>query len=146
MNVKSPTRRNAALALCLIFTFLACGKKEKEAAMTTVADSVYMQQGDRIIAATFDTLRNALLSAIGQHGFDSAISFCNQEAYTLTNIYGDSVIIRRTAARIRNPDNAPDSLEQAVWQAIHSSILEGNKPGNQLIREPDSHEVHYFKP
>src|SRR5690606_3945094 len=84
--------------------------------------------------------------AIGQHGFDSAISFCNQEAYTLTHIYGDSVIIKRTAARVRNSDNAPDSLEQAVWLAIHSSILEGNKPGNQLIRKPDSYEVHYFKP
>lgn len=119
----------------------ACSaSKEEQQEITQVPDSVYMQQGDKLVAQTFDTLRNSLLSAIADKGFPHAIDFCNEQAYPLTTLYQtDSISIRRASARFRNPKNQPDSLEQA---ALADLIVNG--PSAKIIRTRD--QVHYIKP
>src|SRR5690606_6627532 len=94
----------------------ACSSsKEEQQETTQVPDSVYLQRGDNLVAQTFDTLRNSLLSSIADKGFPHAIDFCNEKAYPLTTIYqADSITIRRASARFRNPNNQPDSLEMAA--------------------------------
>ncbi len=119
----------------------ACSaSKEEQQETTQVPDSVYLQRGDNLVAQTFDTLRNSLLSAIADKGFPPAIDFCNEKAYPLTTIYqNDSITIRRASARFRNPKNQPDSLEQA---ALADFIVNG--PSTKIIRTRD--QVHYIKP
>lgn len=107
-------------------------------------DSVYASSGDRIIAQTFDTLRHSLLSAAQSGGFPGAIDFCNENARALTDLYADSVQIRRTAVRYRNPENKPDSLERTVLKAWESDITAGRTPSSRLVRQ--NGVVHYFKP
>lgn len=107
-------------------------------------DSVYVHQGDQIVALTFDTLRNSLLRAIGEQNFDEAISFCSEKAYGLTDAYADTFTIRRTALRVRNPGNRPDSLELAVLIEMGNQVQAAQSPGAKVVRT--SHAVHYFKP
>lgn len=134
--------RNPFMLILLgLFIVAACSKKQKEQPeVAEIPDSVYQQRGDKLIAITFDTLRNSLTSAIGSGGFTHAIQFCNEKAYPLTNTYAEEgITVRRSSSKYRNPSNQPDSLEMSVFNEF---IINGPKP--KLIRT--SKEVHYIKP
>ena len=107
----------------------------------SIPDSVYMDRGNQLVAETFDTLRSSLLSAIGSEGMDGAIEFCNEQAYVLTGILGDSVVIRRTSLLFRNPGNKPDSLERIVLDEMSDT----QTPQPKLVHRQNG-EVHFFKP
>ena len=139
----------------LHFTFLAtlamsCNtrKEREEQSVTTtpIADSVYMQRGNQIVSLTFDTLRSSLLSAISSHGIDGAISFCNENAYPITGIYADSVVIRRTSLRVRNSNNKPDSLELLTLNDMEELMRSAKIPTARVVRQLSKGEIHYFKP
>ena len=105
-----------------------------------------MNTGDQIVSQTFDSLRNALIRQIGSAGVEGAISFCNENATSLTNTYADSVTIRRTALRYRNPDNRPDSLELTVLKNLSDDVESHMPPASRIIRNEKRGEIHYFKP
>lgn len=133
----------------LVFVFASCAKKEtvdneRVAAEKVWSDSLLIAAGDLIISETFDTLRQSLLTAIGSEDFAGAISFCNEKANALTSLYSDSVKVRRTALRFRNPDNRPDSLEAEILRLWSAGMESGEKPQARLIRERS--RTHYFKP
>jgi len=131
----------------LIFLVTLSGCRKKIGEVTAQAhDSVYVKRGNMIVVATFDSLRNSLLRAIGTQGFDGAITFCSENAFVLTNTYADSVSIERTALRYRNPKNKPDSLEQVILENIASELKPGAVPGARIIRDGLNREIHYFKP
>src|SRR5688572_20595141 len=139
----------------LPFTFLAilamsCStRNEREEHSVTkplIADSIYMQRGNQIVSLTFDTLRNSLLSAISSHGTDGAIRFCNENAYPITGIYADSVVIRRTSLRVRNSNNKPDSLELLTLNEMEGLIRSSKVPDARVVRQSSRGEIHYFKP
>jgi hypothetical protein len=136
--------------LFAINSFMSCTKKmannEDVKAIELIADSVYVQQGNRIVASTFDTLRSSLLSAISSQGIEGAIDFCNEEAYPLTATYADSIVIRRTASRFRNPNNKPDSLDLSVLAEMEKLMDVGKTPTAKIVRQGTSGEVHFFKP
>jgi hypothetical protein len=132
--------RNVVILMLLGMVVLAsCTKQQKEQA-AAVPDSVYIRQGDQLIARTFDTLRNSLTSAIGSGGFAHAVQFCNEKAYPVTNTYvEEGISIRRSSPKFRNPSNQPDSLERTVFNDF---LISGPKP--KLIRTRQ--EIHYIKP
>lgn len=135
--------RSIITYLILTFALLsACAPRKSEQPVSRIgdSDSTYMARGDKLVAITFDTLRNTLTSAIGEHGFVYAISLCNEKANTLTTLYQEEkVLIRRASDRFRNPNNQPDSLESAMieWYRSHS-------PSATIVRKDG--EVHYIKP
>ena len=110
-----------------------------------IPDSVYAKEGNKIVALTFDTLRNSLLQAIRSKNIDGAIVFCNEQAYPITDIYSDSVVVRRTALRVRNPDDSPNSLERSVLNAM-SEEMKTESPGIRIVRSDSTKQVHFFKP
>jgi hypothetical protein len=121
-------------------------REEQSGTKTPIADSIYMQRGNKIVSLTFDTLRNSLLSAISSHGIDGAISFCNENAYPTTDIYADSVVIRRTSLRVRNSNNKPDSLELLTLNDMEGLMRSSKIPTARVIRQHLKGEIHYFKP
>lgn len=136
--------------IAIVFISFGCTSKQSTSEGTTAAqvipDSVYIKNGNRLIALTFDTLRNSLVDAIGSKGIEEAITFCNEQAYPLTATYtGDSVSIRRTSTHFRNPNNQPDSLELSVLNKMAGEIQSSLPPKVQLVRK-SSGEVHFFKP
>lgn len=138
--------------LCVAFVFLmavSCKKKkpiESEIVKSQTPDSLYIIAGEKIIANTFDTLRQSLLSAIQTQGFPHAIDFCNEKANAITVLYGDSVTVRRTAVRYRNLANKPDSLELQVFDTWLREMQSGAGLHGKLIRDPSDDQIHYFKP
>lgn len=139
----------AIFAVLIVFTTMSCSKSnlsdEKTAVKEPIPDSVYTKKGNQIVALTFDTLRNSLLHAINSKGMEEAITFCNERAYPITATYADSVAIRRTASRYRNPKNEPDSLERLILGEMSEQVLSSGKPGTKIVRS-SSGEIHFFKP
>jgi hypothetical protein len=121
---------------------LSCAKKK--VAEPLVADSVYLRQGNNIVALAFDTLRKSLFSAISVHGMAGAIGFCNEKAFSITDIYADSVTIKRTSLRLRNVSNKPDSLERVILNEMKMAVATST-PVTKIMRDI-SGEVHFFKP
>ena len=133
----------AGVAGILLTAVPGCSKRA-ESNDVVLHDSVYIAQGDRIVAMTFDTLRKSLQGAIAQGNFEGAIAFCREQANPVTATYADSFKIRRTALRVRNPDNRPDSLELAVLIAMGNEMQAARQPGVKVVRT--SNEIHFFKP
>lgn len=138
-----------AIGLILSFAVLSCTKgdhrNERIDLLAPVPDSVYAKAGNRIIAVTFDTLRNSLLEAIRSQGIEEAIAFCSENAYSITGVYADSVTVRRTALRFRNPANKPDSLELLVLKEMSGQPKTIEGTGTKIVRHESSGEIHYFK-
>lgn len=109
-------------------------------------DSVYLNAGNRIATATFDTLRKSLINAIGKRGTEGAIDLCHTDVIALTNAYADTVIIKRAAPKFRNPANKPDSLELAVFEQMSQVMQATGNPEPVLYKDTFSGQVHYFKP
>ncbi|NJM24945.1 MAG: DUF3365 domain-containing protein, partial [Bacteroidia bacterium] len=113
------TRGIVAAIMATVFAFGCSHSRNQDTARSQEApDSVYANAGNALITATFDTLRNSLLAAVGRSGFPEAISFCRVNAGNLTTIYADSVVIRRTSLNYRNASNKPDSLEYEVLTSM----------------------------
>lgn len=133
------------IALTIVGSFSSCGKKAKPE-VSTLPDSVYMQRGDSISAATFDTLSKTLRQVMQAAGPDSAVRFCNVQAYPITAIYQSRGIhIKRTAIKFRNPANEPDFLENQLLNEFKDQHQAGMelKPA---IRRDKNGIVHYFRP
>lgn len=130
--------------------WLACQttkeNKEDDLVMNFMADSVYVNRGSKLVALTFDTLRNSLIGAMEAQGVTGAISFCNERAYAITATYADSVLIRRTSLRVRNPANRPDSLELIVLNEMARLNTLSGSPTVKVIKNKTTGEVHFFKP
>ena len=132
--------------IALAIIAVSCGRtRVKERPQASIPDSVYLESGNRFVAMTFDTLRNALFRSIELHGVDSAISFCNENALKITALYADSGTVRRTALRYRNPLNRPDSLEKRVVEDLAEALATSGSATERLIRSDDE-EIHFFKP
>jgi hypothetical protein len=78
----------------------------------------------RAVAATAQPVANALVQKLGSNlmaamqdgGPVAAMEFCQVEAMPLTRQVTEEqgMHVKRTSWRLRNPQNAPDSLEQAA--------------------------------
>lgn len=148
----TPNQPTLQLVISLVLAlsagvFLDCStsKEEREKA-TLLHDSVYIFEGNRIVALTFDTLRTSLQTAIGTFGIEGAISFCHEKASTLTSTYEDTVMIRRTSLRFRNPGNKPDSIELVVLNEMDIQVKSGNALSPKIVRNVNNGDVHFFKP
>lgn len=120
-------------------------KQPGESAQPEV-ETVWVSRGDQVISQTFDTLRNTLLRAIGEKGTAGAVATCNSQALPLTASYATKgIAVKRTSAWLRNPANAPDSLEAQVLEQYGKTLDAGNtlKP---LLQKDGAGNQHYFKP
>lgn len=134
----------SAMTVCSLMACQKPSSSEESKVSQPWSDSLVMAIGDKIISQTFDTLRNSLVNAIQKEGFEGAIGFCHENATGLMPAYTDSVVVRRTALRYRNPLNKPDVLETEIlegWSKTHSA---GEKLAPRLVRA--NGQLHYFKP
>lgn len=142
--------KSTFLATLLVALVFCCSTRKEDVERTDtkgfIADSVYLQEGNKIVSLTFDTLRNSLVNSIKTQGIEGAISFCNQSAYPITSIYADSVVIRRTSMRVRNSNNKPDSLELLILEEMNELMRSSNMPTTKVVRQKSTGEIHFFKP
>ncbi|MCC7003287.1 MAG: DUF3365 domain-containing protein [Gemmatimonadaceae bacterium] len=80
-----------------------------------VADSASVARARAAADSLGPALMGKLVGALDSDGPDAAITFCADSAQALTARFAhDGVMIRRVGTRVRNPLNAPDSLEQRI--------------------------------
>ncbi|HMO33931.1 MAG TPA: DUF3365 domain-containing protein [Lacibacter sp.] len=128
----------------LLVTLSACYSENEQEERPAMPEDAYLRRGDSITRLTFDTLRNTLQRVIAASGPEGAVSFCQVAALPLTGTFsGETVHVRRTSLRFRNPLNAPDSLENHYLQ-----LLGGRSSGDARawVDVSDTGNVHYFKP
>lgn len=125
----------------LLVSIISCTEKKE-----TTDLSALKSKGDSLIAQTFDTLRNTLLSTIGEKGFPGAVSFCNTKALSLTNTYAaEGITIKRTSDKLRNPANRPDNMEQEILSA-YLQMKEDKQELKPVLKKDTEGNHHYFKP
>ena len=137
----------------LLSTIVSCKNEEKrtneERTSSKISEeniSDYKVKGDSIVANTFDTLRNTLLNAVKEKGFEGAVEFCNTSAFSLTNTFAvNNITIERTSDKLRNPANAPDSTEQRILSQFIKMAGSSDKPA-AVVERDGSGNIHYYKP
>jgi hypothetical protein len=130
------------LLLLLPFHIVSCSSEKND---DNEIKSFQLQAGS-LVTKTFDTLRNTLSREIGEKGFAGAVDFCNINALPLTGAFADDEIaIRRTTDKLRNPANAPDSMERRILLKYLS--LKTREAKLEPITERDAAgNYHFYKP
>jgi len=111
--------------------------------------SKYISTGNKLVKQSFDTLSKSLKAAISAGGFEHAVAYCKVNAVPLTDTYGsDSVIIRRTALRYRNPSNAATTDETRILNLYASQKSQGmvNDSLKSVTDQSADGRIHYYKP
>ena len=109
-------------------------------------------EDDERVAASRATVKEFMQSLKGelQKGMQdggpvNAIGVCNMTAHGIANTYSvrNDWTVGRTSLKVRNPDNAPDTWEQAVLQEFErrkhagEDLHQGRFAGARATDEPD---------
>lgn len=108
---------------------------------------VYRRQGKEIVKATFSALSSQLKSALKQGGVPYALTFCNVTAIPITDSLAArfDVDIKRVSTRNRNPENAPNALEESVISSLQKMMVASYEGINMVVLDQDENPV-YMQP
>lgn len=114
----------------------------------TEAEAAYFQEQGQLLAKTaFEVLSSRLQAAMEQGGPAGAIAYCQAVANPLLDSLAQArqATIRRTSLKIRNPQDAPDSLEQQALLQYANRVdrQEALAPEVKLI---DGQTVAFYAP
>lgn len=131
----------------------ACSKERAPAAAVAppVVDSVSFARAESAANSLGPDLAGMLQQAIRAGGPASAVAVCADSAQARTASHArDGVIIRRVSTRLRNPANAPDTLEARVLAYLDERKSVGRLPRDVVEvaqTGPDGGwELRYLRP
>lgn len=140
--------------LLFLLLFSACGQPPEQSTAAAqeelsavLPDSVYLARGQAMAAATFATLSRNLQGAMQSGGVNEAVNYCKLAAYPLVDSLSEvhDARIRRTAERVRNPENAARPHEKEVLAAYQQTLAAGQTPTPRIIHL-DEKTVGYYAP
>ena len=118
--------------------------KQKE---NTVYNADLIAKGKKIAQASFKAMSGKLMHAMQEGGVPNALKYCNLEAMPITDslskAYG--VQIKRTALKLRNPKNKPNTEEFNLLLQFQSDIKLGKNP-KPIIMKSGPHSNTFFAP
>jgi hypothetical protein len=138
----------------------ACGGEEQRpadevgaepavSAAAAVSEAEAVAIGDSAAVALSRALMSRVQAALQEGGPAYAIEFCSERALAITAAVQDSLAdgleLKRTSMRIRNPANAPDSLERAAL-AHFQSALDAGRPLPPYHVQQTGDGWRYYKP
>lgn len=127
--------------LLIILTISSCKQSGK------TDENKYLTEGKTIATETFKALSSELKGALARGGVPEAISYCNIQAMPITDSLSDvyNAKIKRTSLKVRNPKNAPDSLELAILKEYRSKFRNGDSLHPKILPAGDQ-EVLFTAP
>lgn len=143
-------KKTLALSALVLALYTACQNGPSHTGHTAVPspDSLRVQ-GRAIAKASFEALSQKLTQAMEAGGVAEALPFCHANAYPLTDSLSARLHarIRRVAVQYRNPLNAPDAREKALFDAFAAQQATGRDlktadtavvlaPGKVLFAKP----------
>jgi hypothetical protein len=136
-----------ACVVLLAASVAAC--EPAEPAITAGEEQLVIETGEAAATQLRERLSGRLLAVIQADGPAAAIDVCATEALPLTGEiaaqFRDGLVIKRTSTRVRNPQNAPDSLELQALAWFETEIAAGRAPAHYL--QPESNDRYrYYAP
>lgn len=130
---------------------LGCSNGSRRTAERPPApDSATIVQARLAADALGKDLMPLLLGALERGGPAAAIAFCADSAQVRSARHQRAgVDVRRVGTRIRNPVNAPDSVERSLLDQLATGLEQGSMPQEivTVIPGPDgSFQLHYIRP
>lgn len=104
------------------------------------------------IAELAASLKTSLVEALGSGGPIAALPVCQSIAPEAARTASQShdLSIRRTALRVRNPDNAPDALERRVLEDFVAQTARGADPDKlehaEIVHDSSGRTLRFMKP
>ncbi len=131
--------------LSFIFLLMACSKAPQEQAVEKI-DSTYLSQGNKIVKISFETISGELQKALANGSIESALRYCNVNAYPITDSLATSfqVSIKRLSDKNRNLRNKTDKMGDFMMKGFGIDLSEGNDLSPKLVLKDDS--VIFYKP
>lgn len=132
--------------ILLAFVVLISCNSKKTLQSYSQLDTTYISRGNKIAKLSFETLSGELQKALQQGGIDSALHYCNLNAYPLTDSLSvtHEASIKRMSNKARNPKNKADELATFMIKGFGNDLNEGNTLTPKLVLKDDS--VLFFKP
>jgi hypothetical protein len=136
-------------ALLPLLFITACGG-DRQTAAPPAADSSTVAEARTTANALGADLMGMLTRELTRGGPPAAIAVCADSAQQRTLQHQKAGIqVRRVGTRVRNPANAPDSVEQAVLAAFGDAIRAGRTPADTHLVVPAAgggYELRYLRP
>lgn len=137
--------------LLLTFSFWDCknaGQQEKnDLSLTAEQETIYLDKGKQIAAATFTALSQQLQKAVKEGGIPNAIQYCNLAAYPITDSLSQvhQAVIRRTSLKNRNLKNKATIEEQIILEDFAKKVAKGQalKP---IVKPLEGQKVAFYAP
>lgn len=94
------------------------------------------------------TLGSRLQRAIAERGAVGALEFCSVEGLPLTAEVSRATgfEVKRTSSRLRNPANAPDSLERAALDRFEAVVAAGDSLPEHVVQGTPAGDFRYYRP
>ena len=134
-----------SIFLLLSVTLFSCGQDSN---LTDEQVEKYTEEGKRIAQASFKALSGNLKAAIKTGGVANAVGYCSAAALPLTDSLSakHGAVIKRTSLKLRNPLNAPDSMEQVMLKIYLQMSRMRNPIMVSKILEKNEDEIQFFAP
>jgi hypothetical protein len=127
---------------------IACAAPTPE--LTVEREARVSLLGAAAAARLRETLIHRLTAALDSAGAAGAIDVCAVEALPLAAAAareaGDGLAIKRTALRVRNPMNAPDSLELQALAWFEGELAAGRPLPAHRVQVAGPGEYRYYEP
>jgi len=116
--------------------------------LSEVEKKYYLEAGNEISAAVFGVLSSELMSAMQTEGVRGALSYCNIQAYPLTDSLSKKFNARvsRLAELYRNPDNKLVSdLDHKIFEDFKKMDADTLHSGEKVV-STNGGQVLFYKP
>lgn len=106
---------------------------------TELDEEKYIKLGDSITKVAFQTLSGELKKAMQRGGVAEAVTYCNVNAYPLTDSVGEmyAADLMRVAEKYRNPDNALTDFDAEAFERM--------KAGEQKMLKLHEGDAVFYK-
>ncbi len=136
----------AAVALLLT---AACGEAPPPPWPDELDRAKALEVGGAAAGQLSSTLIGHLTAAVDSSGPAGAIDFCSTQALALTAqavASMEGVDIRRTTTRLRNPANAPDSLDAEALAWFESQLAATGALPKEWVQTEGQEAMRYYRP
>jgi hypothetical protein len=145
-----PPLRSLAALLAATGLAAACSRAERAGPSLSPPDSASVAAARSAAASLGADLLGMLTRALEEGGPDAAIAFCADSAQARSARHqAEGVQVRRVGTRVRNPANAPDSVERAVLERFAAALAAGTAPRDtafMMAGAGGGAELRYMRP
>jgi hypothetical protein len=138
------------LFLATLLVLAAVPACEQNDEIDEATRQVVVQRGEQVALHLMQTLSGRLTAAMSEGGPPAAISFCSEEAHALTASVVEGIghgwEVKRATLRPRNPDNAPDDLEEEALEFFHAAEAAGQELPEHLVQRTPDGDYRYYRP